>query len=61
MYDGALLVQLATLVLGAGAVFGGIRAELKAMRVDIQRLSKEADKAHERIDALAGHGRRNND
>ena len=59
--DNALLVQLATLVLGAGAVFGGIRAELKAMREEIQRLGREADEAHRRIDSLTGAGRRRND
>lgn len=59
--DGALLLQFATLILGAGAVFGGIRAELRAMREDIARIERESDKAHERIDAMTGSGRRNGD
>lgn len=55
--DGSLLLQIVTMILTAGAVFGGIRGELKAMAQSIQRLEKATEKAHDRLDAL-GIGRR---
>ena len=55
------LLQLIGMVLGAGAVYGGIHANQKAMMRDIARQQKEIDKAHDRIDALTGTGRRHGD
>ena len=52
------LLQLIGMGLGAAAVYGGIRAEQKAMMRDIARQQREIDKAHERIDVLTGSGRR---
>ena len=45
------------MILTAGAIFGGIRGELKAMASNIQRLEKVAEKAHDRLDSY-GIGRR---
>jgi hypothetical protein len=52
-----LLWQMFVGVVLAGAVYGGIRSDLKALHEHIRRVEKDADKAHERIDSL-GYGRR---
>jgi hypothetical protein len=57
----SLLFQLVIALFFAGAVYGGIRNDLRRMREDLQRLERAAGKAHERIDSLAGSGRRWND
>lgn len=36
----------------AGAVYGGIRSDLKHMRNDINRAEKSSDHAHSRIDNI---------
>jgi len=56
--DGSLLLQVVTILIAAGAVYGGIRGDLKAIHQNLQRIEKAADKAHDRIDAIAGAGRR---
>lgn len=57
---GGLIYQLATALILAGAVYGGIRSDLRAMKEHIARVEKDSDKAHDRIDAL-GFGRRHNE
>jgi len=52
-----LVMQIAGMVLAAGAVYGGIRAEQRAMMRDIARLERSVDKAHSRLDKM-GCGRR---
>ena len=54
------LLQVIGLILGAGAVYGGIRSDLKALHEHIRRVERDADKAHERLDHL-GFGRRRAD
>lgn len=56
--DGSLLLQVVTILIAAGAVYGGIRGDLKAIHENLRRIEKAADKAHDRIDAIAGTGRR---
>lgn len=56
-----LALQALGMVLCAGAIYGGIHANQKAMMRDIARQQKEIDKAHDRIDALTGTGRRHGD
>lgn len=56
--DGSLLLQVVTVLIAAGAVYGGIRSDLKTIHEKIGRVEREADKAHDRIDVLTGTGRR---
>lgn len=56
--DGSLLLQVVTVLIAAGAVYGGIRSDLKTMHESIRRVEKTADKAHDRIDTMTGSGRR---
>jgi len=55
--DGSLLLQVVTVLIAAGAVYGGIRSDLKTIHENIRRIEKAAEKAHDRIDLVAG-GRR---
>lgn len=57
--DGSLFLQLVTVLIAAGAVYGGIRGDLKAIHENLRRIEKAADKAHDRIDLLTRAGRRN--
>jgi hypothetical protein len=59
--DHSLLLQLVTILIAAGAVYGGIRSDLKSMHEAIARIERAAEKAHERIDSINGHGRRHTD
>lgn len=52
--DGSLILQLVTGLLLAGAVYGGIRSDLRQMRRDISRVERVSDKAHDRIDLISG-------
>ena len=56
--DGSLLLQVVTVLIAAGAVYGGIRSDLKTMHENMRRIEKTADKAHDRIDSITGSGRR---
>lgn len=56
----AIVLQLVGMLLCAGAIYGGIRAEQRAMLRDISRQQREIDKAHDRIDRISG-GRRHDD
>jgi len=47
-----LLPDLLKLLLFAGAVYGGIRADIKAIHVSIAETRQTATAAHSRIDAL---------
>lgn len=55
--DHGFLLQLVTILIAAGAVYGGIRGDLRAMHEAISRIERAAEKAHERIDSMAGGGR----
>lgn len=47
-----IVVQIVSYVAVAGAIYGGIRADLKAMHQRLDRVSASADKAHSRLDTL---------
>lgn len=58
MADSAgLIYQVVLSLILAGAVYGGIRSDLRNMKEHISRVEKDADKAHDRLDSL-GFGRR---
>ena len=44
--------QAVMLLISAGAVYGGIRADIKAIHERIATAEKAIDKAHDRIDNL---------
>lgn len=54
--DHSLFVQLAGMMLIAGAVYGGIRNDQKRMREDIARIERATEKAHDRIDGISSAG-----
>ena len=56
----SLIYQIGSALILAGAVYGGIRSDLKALHEHIRRVEKDTDKAHERLD-LMGFGRRRAD
>lgn len=58
--EGGLIYQIVTGLILAGAVYGGIRSDIKSMHEHLQRVEKSADQAHERIDRF-GLGRRHGD
>lgn len=51
--------MLLTTIGASGAVYGGIRSDLKHMHEKIVRIYDELDKAHERIDELLRDNARN--
>lgn len=56
------LINLIGMMLGAGAVYGGIRAEQAAMLRDIARHERAIERVHERLDDCGSYiGRRHND
>ena len=57
--DGSLILQLVTALIAAGAIYGGIRSDLRQIHESVRRVEAAADKAHARIDNLTGVGRRN--
>jgi hypothetical protein len=44
-----LVIQFAAMLIGAGAVYGGIRADIRAMHERIDAVRNLADMAHQRI------------
>lgn len=46
------IMQAAGYVALGGAVYGGIRADLKAMHEKIKDIQETANQAHQRIDSL---------
>lgn len=50
-----LIYQLLAGLFLAGAVYGGIRADLRAMHQQIIAAEKSADKAHDRLDNHLGN------
>ena len=59
--DGSLLLQVVTILIAAGAVYGGIRSDLKSTREKAEEAASAARRAHERLDAHIQFGRRRND
>ncbi|WP_175887922.1 hypothetical protein [Burkholderia contaminans] len=48
--DGAVLVQIVTAVCSSGAVYAGIRADIRAQKERITRVERDVRDAHRRID-----------
>lgn len=44
------IINLIGIILGAGAIYGGIRADLKAMHSRIEEATAAVGRAHERMD-----------
>lgn len=55
------MLQLAVMLLSAGAVYGGIRSDLKSTREKAEEAASAARRAHERLDDHIQFGRRRND
>jgi len=53
-----MFMQAIYTLVGAGALYGGIRADLKAMNEKVAIAVSSATRAHERIDNLIGGGNR---
>ena len=45
-----IVLKLAMMLLGAGAVYGGIRADLRSTREKAESALDSANRAHQRID-----------
>ena len=60
--DAALFQQaaffLASILVSGGAVYGGIRRDLKSQRRKLRRVDRAAKRAHERIDVIHDERRR---
>lgn len=50
--DGSLLWQIIIGLILAGAVYGGIRSDIRSMHEHIRRVERVADQAHSRLDAF---------
>lgn len=64
--DAAIVQQaaffLASILVSGGAVYGGIRRDLKSQRRKLRKVDRVAKRAHRRIDGMAGEaGRRKGD
>ena len=55
------VLQLAVMLLSAGAVYGGIRSDLKNTREKAEEAAYAARRAHERLDDHIQNGRRRDD
>ena len=56
--SGSLLVQVIGMLLTAGAIYGGIRAEIRAAHDKADAAQKTADQANERLDAHLERGQK---
>lgn len=59
--ENGLLYQLVTGLILAGAVYGGIRSDLRAMHENLLRIEKMAERAHSRLDQIGMMGTRRDD
>lgn len=59
--DDGLLWQMVTGLILAGAVYGGIRSDLRAMHENLRRIEKMAERAHHRLDQIGVFGTRRDD
>lgn len=49
-----MIQQIAMALIGAGAVYGGIRADIKAIHERVAAAQETAKEAHRRIDSILG-------
>ena len=54
MIDVGLLLQVLVALLGAGAVYGGIRSDLKAIHMRIEHNEREIERARDQLDRFRG-------
>lgn len=54
-----LLLTIAGQLVAAGAVYGGIRADLRNHHERLQRVEEETERAHSRMDQLLMKGQHN--
>lgn len=60
--DGSVMLQIVAALIAAGAVYGGIRSDLKAIHEQMMRIEQMAVKAHDRLDRVGiGRGARRSD
>lgn len=50
-----LVMNLAAMLIGAGAVWGAVRADIKALQRDVEKAHATAARAHDRIDTLRSY------
>lgn len=50
--DGSLLWQILVGLIVAGAVYGGIRSDIRSIHEHIRRVERIADQAHARLDTF---------
>lgn len=55
--DGGLILQTVAMLIAAGAIYGGIRSDIKSIHVHLRRIEDAAKAAHKRIDRCV-YGRR---
>ena len=51
-----LTLQIGSMVAGAGAIYGAIKTDLRAMHERIGRIERASDQAHDRIDKILEQG-----
>lgn len=59
-FDGGLILQTVAMLIAAGAIYGGIRSDIKSIHEHLRRIEGAAKAAHKRIDRCV-HGRRAGD
>lgn len=59
-FDGGLILQTVAMLIAAGAIYGGIRSDIKSIHEHIRRIEEAAKLAHRRIDRCV-YGRRSCD
>ncbi|MCK6410981.1 MAG: hypothetical protein L6Q55_00975 [Azonexus sp.] len=57
MPDSGLVFQVLAALVAAGAVYGGIRSDIRHIHQQLEHLGRAADSAHARIDRIS-EGRR---
>lgn len=58
--DGGLILQTVAMLIAAGAIYGGIRSDIRYIHEHLRRIEDAAKAAHKRIDRCV-HGRRAGD
>lgn len=51
------LPQIVPMLVTAGAIYGGIRADMRGLREGVKKAQDSADKAHTRLDSHLEHSR----
>ena len=59
-FDGGLILQTVAMLIAAGAIYGGIRSDIKSIHEHLRRIEDAAKSAHKRIDRCV-YGRRSGD